>query len=101
MLFRSQPTKDHKSRKVTLISLVNYDKYQFVDSEQPLTTHIQQQVLINNTNEQVLNTKSSKDKNVNNGYKVVGEWNNHDILQKDGKKYLRHKWKDEPLKEYQ
>ena len=96
-----QPTKDHKSRKVTLISLVNYDKYQFVDSEQPLTTHIQQQVLINNNNEQVLNTKSSKDKNVNNGYKVVGEWNNHDILQKDGKKYLRHKWKDEPLKEYQ
>ena len=96
-----QPTKDHKSRKVTLISLVNYDKYQFVDSEQPLTTHIQQQVLIHNTNEQVLNTRSSKDKNVNNGYKVVGEWNNHDILQKDGKKYLRHKWKDEPLKEYQ
>jgi len=96
-----QPTKDHKSRKVTLISLVNYDKYQFVDSEQPLTTHIQQQVLINNTNEQVLNTKSSKDKNVNNGYKVVGEWNNHDILQKDGKKYLRHKWKNEPIKEYQ
>jgi len=96
-----QPTKDHKSRKVTLISLVNYDKYQFVDSEQPLTTHIQQQVLINNTNEQVLNTRSSKDKNVNNGYKVVGEWNNHDILQKDGKKYLRHKWKNEPIKEYQ
>jgi len=96
-----QPTKDHKSRKVTLISLVNYDKYQFVDSEKPLTTHIQQQVLIHNTNEQVLNTRSSKDKNVNNGYKVVGEWNNHDILQKDGKKYLRHKWKNEPIKEYQ
>ena len=96
-----QPTNNHKSRKVTLISLVNYDKYQFVDAEQPLTTHIQQQVLIHNTNEQILNTRSSKDKNVNNGYKVVGEWNNHDILQKDGKKYLRHKWKDEPLKEYQ
>ncbi len=96
-----QPTNNHKSRKVTLISLLNYDKYQFVDSEQPLTTHIQQQVLIHNTNEQVLNTRSSKDKNVNNGYKVVGEWNNHDILQKDGKKYLRHKWKNEPIKEYQ
>jgi len=96
-----QPTNNHKSRKVTLISLVNYDKYQFVDSEQPLTNHIQQQVLIHNTNEQVLNTRSSKDKNVNNGYKVVGEWNNHDILQKDGKKYLRHKWKNEPIKEYQ
>ena len=96
-----QPTNNHKSRKVTLISLVNYDKYQFVDEEQPHTAHIPQQVLIHNTNTQILNTRSSKDKNVNNGYKVVGEWNNHDILQKDGKKYLRHKWKDEPLKEYQ
>ena len=96
-----QPTNNHKSRKVTLISLVNYDKYQYVDNEQPLTAHLSQQVSIHNINTQLLNTRSSKDKNVNNGYKVVGEWNNHDILQKDGKKYLRHKWKDEPLKEYQ
>ena len=50
---------------------------------------------ITNTNTNI-SIGSSKDK-----YKVIGEWNQHDILLKDGKKYLRHKWKDEPLKEYQ
>ena len=95
-----QPTADHKSRKVTLISLVNYDKYQYVDNEQPLTTHLPQQVLINNTNTQVLNIRSSKDDNVNNGYKKIGEEGHYLILLKDSKKYLKHKWKDEPIKDY-
>ena len=96
-----QPTNNHKSRKVTLISLVNYDKYQYVDSEQPLTDHLQQQVLINNTNTHILNTRSSKDKGVNSGYKSVGEWGQYTILEKDGKKYKKHKWKDEPIKDYE
>ena len=95
-----QPTNNHKSRKVTLISLVNYDKYQYVDNEQPLTTHLPQQVLINNTNTQVLNIRSSKDDNVNNGYKKIGEEGHYLILLKDSKKYLKHKWKDEPIKDY-
>jgi len=95
-----QPSKNHLNRKVTLISLVNYDKYQYVDSEQPLTDHLQQQVLINNTNTHILNTRSSKDKGVNSGYKSVGEWGQYTILEKDGKKYKKHKWKDEPIKEY-
>ena len=90
-----QPTNNHKSRKVTLISLVNYDKYQFVDSEQPLTTHIQQEVLINNSNTQILNTRSSKEE------KKIGDWGEYNIVLVDSKKYLKHKWKDEPLKEYQ
>ena len=96
-----QPTKAHLNRKVTLISLVNYDKYQFVDSEQPLTNHLQQQVLNNNTNTHILNSKSSKDKVVNNGYKTIGNWGEYNILLKDNKKYLKHKWKDEPIKDYQ
>ena len=95
-----QPTADHKSRKVTLISLVNYDKYQYVDNQQPHTTHLPQQVLINNTNTQVLNIRSSKDDNVNNGYKKIGEEGHYLILLKDSKKYLKHKWKDEPIKDY-
>jgi len=96
-----QPTNNHKSRKVTLISLVNYDKYQYVDSEQPLTDHLQQQVLINNTNTHILNSKSSKDKGVNSGYKSIGDWGQYTILLKDNKKYLKHKWKDEPIKDYE
>jgi len=96
-----QPTNNHKSRKVTIISLVNYDKYQYVDSEQPLTTHLSQQVLINNTNTHILNSKSSKDKGVNSGYKTIGDWGQYNILLKDNKKYLKHKWKDEPIKDYE
>ncbi len=95
-----QPTNNHKSRKVTLISLVNYDKYQYVDTEQPLTTHLPQQVLIHNNNTQILNTRSSKDDVVNSGYKRAGDWGEYIVLIKDNKKYLKHKWKKEPIKEY-
>ena len=90
-----QPTNNHKNRKVTLISLVNYDKYQFVDEEQPLTNHIPQQVLIHNTNTQILNTRSSKEE-----YKQIGTEGVYNIILVDGKKYLKHKYKDEPIKEY-
>ena len=95
-----QPTNNHKSRKVTLISLVNYDKYQYVDTEQPLTTHLPQQVLIHNNNTQILNTRSSKDELVNSGYKRAGDWGEYIVLIKDNKKYLKHKWKNDPIKDY-
>ena len=96
-----QPTGNHPSRKVTLISLINYDKYQYVDNDQPPTNHLPQQVLIHNTNTHILNTRSSKDKGVNSGYKTVGDWGQYRILEKDGKKYKKHKWKDEPIKDYE
>ena len=94
-----QPTNNHKSRKVTLISLVNYDKYQYVDSEQPLTTQLQQEVLINK--KQLTNLNSVTEKSSKEEYKKIGEWGEYSIVLKDSKKYLKHKWKDEPLKEYQ
>lgn len=96
-----QPSKAHLNRKVTLISLVNYDKFQYVDSEQPLTNHLSQHVLINKKNTQETNSRSSKDKVVNNGYKSIGDWGEYTILLKDNKKYLKHKWKDEPIKDYE
>jgi hypothetical protein len=96
-----QPTNNHPSRKVSIINLINYDKYQYVESEKPPTAHLSQQVLNNNTNTHILNSKSSKDKVVNNGYKTIGNWGEYNILLKDNKKYLKHKWKDEPIKDYQ
>ena len=96
-----QPSKAHLNRKVTLISLVNYDKFQYVESEQPLTNHLSQHVLINKKNTQETNSKSSKDKSVNNSYKNIGDWGQYTILLKDNKKYLKHKWKDEPIKDYE
>jgi len=94
-----RPSSDHKNRKVTLISLVNYDKYQFVDSEQPLATHISQQVLIHNTNTQELNTvvkKSSKEDIIYTG----DSYGNYKKILKNGKVYYKHAFDDtKPLLE--
>ena len=37
---------------------------------------------------------------MDNGYKKVGTEGMYNILVKDGKKYLKHKYKDEPIKDY-
>ena len=94
------PTENHPSRKITIINLINYDLYQYVDNEKPPTAHLSQQVSIHNINTHISNSKSSKDKVVNNGYKKIGFEGVYDVLQKDGKKYLKHKFKDEPIKDY-
>ena len=95
-----QPTSNHKNRKVTIINVMNYDKFQYVDNQQSHTDHISQQGLNNKSNTQLLNIGSSKDKVVNSGEKVLSEWGQYNIILKGGKKYKKHKWKDEPLKEY-
>ena len=94
------PTSNHPRRNITIINVVNYDKFQYVDKEQPPTNHISQHVL-NNNNTHILNSKSNKDKVVNNGYKEISDWGEYKILMKDGKKYKKHKWKNEPIVEYQ
>ena len=86
--------------EVTIINVINYDKFQYVDKEQSLTDRISQQVLNNNTNTHT-NIGSSKDKFVNSEYKIVSEWGQYNIIMKDGKKYKKHKWKNEPIVEYQ
>jgi hypothetical protein len=95
------PHQNHPSRKVTIINLINYDLYQYVDNDKPPTAHLSQQVSIHKYNTHISNTRSSKDKGVNSGYKSVGEWGQYTILEKDGKKYKKHKWKDEPIKDYE
>jgi len=92
-----QPTSNHKNRKVTLISIVNYDKFQYVDSQQPLTDHLSQQVLnnnilINNKLNTVKNKSSKEIKYTGNSYA------NYDEIVIDGKKKWKHKFKaDAPL----
>ena len=95
------PHQNHPSRKVTIINLINYDLYQYVDNDKPPTAHLSQQVSIHKYNTHISNTRSNKDKGVNNGYKSIGDWGQYTILEKDGKKYKKHKWKDEPIKDYQ
>ena len=95
-----QPTNNHKNRKVTVISVVNYDKFQYVDPEQSHTDHISQQVLINNSNKQTNILDNNVNKSSKDGYEKIGEEGHYDMLRKGNKKYLKHKWKDEPIKEY-
>nr|BAR28037.1 DnaD domain protein [uncultured Mediterranean phage uvMED]BAR28168.1 DnaD domain protein [uncultured Mediterranean phage uvMED] len=95
------PHQNHPSRKVTIINLINYDLYQYVDNDKPPTAQLSQQVSIHKYNTHISNTRSNKDKGVNSGYKSVGEWGQYTILEKDGKKYKKHKWKDEPIKDYE
>ena len=94
-----QPTSNHKNRKVTIINVINYDKFQYVDKEQPHTDHISQQGLNNKSNTQLLNIGSSKDKVVNSGEKIISEWDQYNIILKCCKKYKKHKWKKEALEE--
>ena len=94
-----QPTSNHKNRKVTIINVINYDKFQYVDNQQSHIDHISQQGLNNKLIEHT-NIGISKDKDVDNGYKTIGTEGMYDILVKDCKKYLKHKYKDEPIKDY-
>ena len=91
-----QPTKAHLNRKVTLISIVNYDKFQYVDKEKPLTDHLSQQVLNNNiTNKHNLNSRSS------NGITYLGdEFGEYAKVKIKGKIKWKHKFKEDmPLKD--
>ena len=96
-----QPTALHKSRKVSIINVINYDKFQYIDNEKPHTNHISQQVLKTS----LITHTISKDKNINKSskeYEEIGTEGEYITLRKksDGKKYLKHRFRDEPIKDY-
>jgi len=91
------PTSNHPSRKVSIIECLNYDKYQYLEDVQPPRIQLSPDTNTYNTNTNI-SIGSSKD--VNNGYKTIGEWGHYTILEKDGKKYQRHKFKKEAIKPY-
>ena len=94
------PTENHPSRKVTIINVVNYDKFQYVDNEQPPQDQLSPLTNTLDTNTHILSYRSSKNKVVKSGDKVIGTEGSYNIILVDGKKYLKHKYKDEPIKEY-
>jgi len=94
-----QPTSNHKNRKVTLISIVNYDKFQYVDKEQPLTDHLSQQVLNNN---KLINNKLNTIKNKSSKDIVYlgDEFGEYVKIKTGGKIKWKHKFKPNmPLKD--
>ena len=94
-----QPTKNHLNRKVTLISIINYDKFQYVDKEQPLTDHLSQQVLSNRLNNNKLNT-ISKNKSSKDIVYTGDEFGEYVKIKTGGKIKWKHKFKNNmPLKD--
>ena len=101
------PTSNHPRRNITIISIINYDKFQYVDNEQPASNQLSPLTNTQGINKQITN---SSNKNVNKKssnkiskeYEQIGTEDHYVILRKksDGKKYLKHKWRDEPLKDY-
>ena len=93
-----QPTTNHPSRKVTLINIINYNKFQYVDNQQPPLNHLSQQGLTEHTNKQT----NSSNKNVNKiskGLEYTGEREGeYERVIYKGKKMWKHRFKDIPLK---
>jgi len=91
-----QPTTNHPSRKVTLIKVINYDKFQYVDNQQPPLNHLSQQVLNNNTNKQILISRSSKE-----GITYTGnQFGDYVEIETNGNLKWKHKYKENmPLKD--
>jgi len=97
-LHHLQPTSNHPSRKITIISVINYDKFQYVDDAQPPHDHLSPHTNKQTTNKQILTSeikKSSKE-----DYKKIGDEGHYWIILKDKKKYLKHKFQDIPLEKY-
>ena len=87
------------NRKVTLISIINYDKFQYVDKEQPLTDHLSQQVLNNKLINNKLNT-ISKNKSSKDIVYLGDQFGEYVKIKTGGKIKWKHKFKDNmPLKD--
>ena len=94
-----QPTTNHPSRKVTLISIVNYDKFQYVDKEKPHTDRISQQVLIKHNLNNNLNT-INKNKSSNGIIPTGNQFGDYIEVKIKGKTKWKHKFKEDiPLKD--
>jgi hypothetical protein len=96
-----QPTTNHPSRKVTLIKVINYDKFQYVDNQQPPPNHLSQQGLNNNTNKQILISSNKKVNKSSKGIIYTGnQFGDYVEIEAEGKLKWKHKYKENmPLKD--
>ena len=96
------PTSNHPRRNITIISIINYDKFQYVDNEQPASNQLSPLTNTQGINKQITNSSNKNVNKISKEYEQIGTEDHYVILRKksDGKKYLKHKWKDEPLKDY-
>ena len=93
------PTSNHPRRNITIISVINYDKFQYVDKDQPAPDQLSPLTNTQDTNKQYTNiaikNKSSKD------IVFLGdEFGEYVKIKTGGKIKWKHKFKDNmPLKD--
>ena len=93
------PTSNHPRRNITIISVINYDKFQYVDNEQPAPDQLSPLTNTQDTNKQYTNiaikNKSSKD------IEYLGDqFGEYVKIKTGGKIKWKHKFKDNmPLKD--
>jgi len=92
------PTSNHPRRNITIISVINYDKVQYVDNEQPASAQLSPLTNTQDTNKQYtkyyIKNKSSKD--------IVytgNQYGDYSEIKTDGKIKWKHKFLDKPLKD--
>ena len=92
------PTSNHPRRNITIISVINYDKFQYVDNEQPASAQLSPLTNTQDTNKQYTNiaikNKSSKD--------IVytgNQYGDYSEIKLNGKIKWKHKFLHKPLKD--
>jgi len=91
----TRPHHNHPYRSVSIISIVNYDKFQQFDLTPDQLKSTSSALLNNNlsNNTNLIGSAKSGD----NGYKVIETWGDEDIVEREGKRYRRHRWKKIPM----
>ena len=92
------PTSNHPRRNITIINVVNYDKFQYVDNEQPAYDQLSPLTNKQDTNKQILNRETKKSSN---GITYLGdEFGEYVKIKTGGKIKWKHKFKPNmPLKD--
>jgi hypothetical protein len=94
------PTSNHPRRNITIISVINYDKFQYVDNEQPAPDQLSPLSNTQDTNKQYTNISIKN----NNGFSkeiiyTGNQFGEYSEIKVDGKFKWKHKYLDKPLKD--
>jgi len=99
-LAQLSPTSNHPRRNITIISVINYDKFQYVDKEQPAPDQLSPHTNTLDTNK--LNTNISIKNNNGFSKEIIytgNQFGEYSEIKVDGKFKWKHKYLDKPIKD--
>ena len=99
-LAQLSPTSNHPRRNITIISVINYDKFQYVDKDQPAPDQLSPHTNTLDTNK--LNTNISIKNNNGFSKEIIytgNKFGEYSEIKIDGKLKWKHKFLDKPIKD--